>query len=68
MRSLERAASAVLKGDQDSTIKALAEGKRLIKHRQKIVRLADREEHGWRFVMKYEKDQLAYNSDDKSDS
>lgn len=65
MRSLERAASAVLKGDQDSTIKALAEGKRLIQHRQKIVRLADREEHGWRFVMEYEKDKLADNSDDE---
>ena len=65
LRTIEKAANAVLKGDSDACLKALSEGKRLIQHRQKLVRLADREEHGWRFVSEYEKDKLAEDSDDE---
>ena len=65
LRSIEKAANSVLKGDSDSCLKALSEGKRLILHRQKLVRLADRKEQGWRFVTEYEKDNLAEDSDDE---
>ena len=65
LRSIEKAANAVLKGDSDASNAALSESKRLISHRQKLVRLADREEQGWRFVSEYEKDKLADNSDDE---
>ena len=65
LRTIEKAANSVLKGDNDACLKALSEGKRLIQHRQKLVRLADREEHGWRFVSEYEKDKLAKDSDDE---
>ena len=65
MRTIEKAANAILKGDGEAGLKSLSEGKKLIDHRQKLVRLADREEQGWRFVKEYEKDKLADDSDDE---
>ena len=65
LRTIEKAANAILKGDGDAGLKSLSEGKKLINHRQKLVRLADREEKGWRFVKEYEKDKLADDSDDE---
>ena len=65
LRTIEKAARAILKGDGDAGLKSLSEGKKLINHRQKLVRLADREEKGWRFVKEYEKDKLADDSDDE---
>ena len=41
------------------------EGKKLISQRQKLVRLADREEKGWKFVREYVKDKLVEDSDDE---
>ena len=65
LRTIEKAANAVLKGDREASLKNLSEGKRIITHRQKLVRLADREEKGWRFIKEYQKDNLAEDSDDE---
>lgn len=43
----------------------LQEGEKLINVRQKNVLIADKSEHGWATVAKYEEDKLADNSDDK---
>uniref|UniRef100_A0A1X7VUB7 CCHC-type domain-containing protein n=1 Tax=Amphimedon queenslandica TaxID=400682 RepID=A0A1X7VUB7_AMPQE len=37
----------------------------LVTHRQKLIKLADRSEHGWRVVKEYESDSLAENEDDE---
>ena len=41
------------------------EGEKLINDRQKLIRIADRNEHGWATVEEYEDDELADNSDDE---
>ena len=65
LRTIERAANSVVKGDGEAAIAALNEGKQAISARNKLVRLADREEKGWRFVQEYVKDNLAEDSDDE---
>lgn len=49
---------------EDSSRK-IAEVKALIAHRQKIIRLADSSELGWRLVNEYETNPLASDSDDE---
>ena len=44
---------------------AIGEGEKLINDRQKLIRIADRSEHGWATVEEYEDDELADNSDDE---
>ena len=44
---------------------AIQEGEKLINDRQKLIRMADRSEHGWATVEEYEDDELADNSDDE---
>ena len=65
LHTIERAANAVVKGDGEAAIAALNEGKQAVTHRNKLVRLADREEKGWRFVQEYLKDNLADDTDDE---
>ena len=43
---------------------ALSEGRQLIAHRQKLLKLADRLEYGWKVVDQYE-DELADDSEDE---
>ena len=43
----------------------LEEGEKLISERQKLIRMADRSEHGWATVEEYLEDELAENSDDE---
>ena len=43
----------------------LEEGLKLICERQKLIRMADRSEHGWATVEEYLEDELADNSDDE---
>ena len=43
----------------------MKEGKRLVMQRQKLVRLADRSDHGWLVVNEYETDELADDEDDE---
>ena len=65
LRKIEKAATCIMKGDGEAGISSLKEGKKLITQRQKLVRLADREEKGWKFVREYVKDTLADDSDDE---
>ena len=44
---------------------AVEEGEKLINERQKLIRIADRSEHGWATVEEYEEDELAEDSDDE---
>ena len=44
---------------------ALREGEKLLKDRQKLIRIADRSEYGWATVSEYEEDELADGSDDE---
>ena len=43
----------------------IAEGITLVKHRQKLIRMADSHEAGWRVVQEYEANPLADDSDDE---
>lgn len=65
LRKIEKAANSIVKGESEAAIASLNEGKKLITQRQKLVRLADREDKGWKFVREYVKDNLAENSDDE---
>ena len=44
---------------------ALKEGEDLIRERQKLIKIADRSEHGWATVEEYVTDELADDSDDE---
>ena len=65
LEEIERAESELIRGDGDASLAHLKKGKKIINKRQKLVKLADREEGGWRFVNKYEQDDLASDSDDE---
>ena len=43
----------------------LTEGRQLIAHRRKLLKLANRSEYGWSIVEEYEEDGLANDSEDK---
>ena len=43
----------------------IAEGKKLLAKRQKLIKVADREENGWEVVRCYQADDLASDSDDE---
>ena len=45
--------------------KLVAEGRQLIKKREKLIKLADRSKDGWLVVQEYESDELASNSEDE---
>ena len=64
LEEIERAESELIRGDGDASLAHLKKGKKIINKRQKLVKLADREEGGWRFVNKYEQDNLASDSED----
>ena len=51
--------------DVERARQSLQEGERLIKNRQKLIKVADRSEHGWATVEEYVTDELADNSDDE---
>ena len=65
LHTIERAAIAVVKGDGEAAIAALNQGKQAITQRNKLVRIADREQRGWKMVAEYVKDNLAEDSDDE---
>ena len=46
-------------------VEALRKGRALIDERQKLIRLADRSEHGWGMVDEYTADDLAEDSEDE---
>ena len=43
----------------------LQEGRKLVGNRQKLILIADRSEHGWEVVKRYEADDLADDSEDE---
>ncbi|KAK3742011.1 hypothetical protein QZH41_019859, partial [Actinostola sp. cb2023] len=45
--------------------KLITEGKKLIKKRQKLIRIADKAKDGWRVVEEYVSDELASDTDDE---
>ena len=45
--------------------KLIAEGQHLIKKRQKLIKIADRNKDGWLVVQEYESDDLASDSEDE---
>jgi hypothetical protein len=45
--------------------KLVAEGKRIIKKRQKLIKIADKNKDGWLVVQEYESDDLASDSEDE---
>ena len=65
LRCIEKAEHSFKNGEPDTGIQHLNAGKTIIAKRQKLVRLADREESGWNFVQEYTRDKLASDSDDE---
>ena len=51
--------------DIEKAKKILKEGEEIIKEWQKLIRVADRSEHGWATVNEYVTDELADDSDDE---
>ena len=45
--------------------KLVAEGKQIIKKRQKLIKIADKNKDGWLVVQEYESDDLASDSEDE---
>ena len=45
----------------------VGEGKNIVLHRQKLIKLADSSENGWRFVDEYERNERPENSDDEKE-
>ena len=46
-------------------LKLVAERKQLVKKRQTLIKIADRNKEGWRLVQEYESDDLASDSKDE---
>jgi hypothetical protein len=65
LRCLEKAETSIRNGDNVVGIQHIDHGKKLLLKRQKLVRLADREDDGWLFVKEYVTDKLASDSDDE---
>ena len=53
------------KGNVDFAVESLKAGKSLLLKRMKHIRIADREELGWRVIRHYESDDLCDNTDDE---
>ena len=51
--------------DVPDAVKNISEGISLINHRQKLIRMADASESGWKVVHEYESNPLASDSDDE---
>ena len=62
---LEEAVNAIDRNDLEAGKLAIEGGKSILVKQQKLIRLADREEHGWEVVKHYLSDELASDSDDE---
>ena len=65
---LEKDPATFTDGDMASLMSAnstLDEGKDILFHRQKLIKLADKSDSGWKIVEEYESNELADNSDDE---
>ena len=59
--------SSRLKNTLEKAMEAAREGEELLRVRQKHIQMADRSEHGWRVVKKYDTDDLANDSGDEKE-
>lgn len=62
---LEEAANSIDTDKMDEARQHIAEAKSMIAHRQKLIKMADTSELGWRVVNEYEANPLASDSDDE---
>ena len=62
---IAQAVKAIDSKDLEVAKAALEQGTKLVDKQQKLIRLADREEHGWEVVRHYLSDELASDSDDE---
>uniref|UniRef100_A0A1X7U429 CCHC-type domain-containing protein n=2 Tax=Amphimedon queenslandica TaxID=400682 RepID=A0A1X7U429_AMPQE len=72
LKKLAEAIPAIVRDPPGAVTESLAKAKRsleegtsLIAHRQKLIKLADRSDLGWKVVKEYESDELADNEDDE---
>ena len=65
LERIEAAEKHIRDAELKEALMELAEGKKIVSKRQKLVQLADREEDGWAFVKEYKKDELASGSNDE---
>ena len=63
--AIEDAMEAIGKKKLDDAKLALEKGMKVMKTQQKLIKMADREEHGWEVVRYYVSDDLASDSDDE---
>jgi hypothetical protein len=63
--TFDGAATALENHDADKAMSLLQEGKAAIYGRIKLIKLADKSEHGWQTVAEYVTNELAENSDDE---
>ena len=49
----------------EAALKELKEGEALLTRRMRIIKIADRSDHGWNTIAAYENDELALNSEDE---
>lgn len=63
--AMNKAENLLEEGKVDKAREKLQEGKTLIDKRQKLIKLADREELGWEFANCYRSDNLATDSEDE---
>ena len=64
---LSAAESLIESGHNDEAIERIKNGKKLIAKRNKLIRIADREEDGWDVIKFYESDNLASDSEDEKE-
>jgi len=62
---LDKALKANKDGNTKLVDETLQEGKNLLVKRQKLIKLADREQDGWHMIKEYVSDDLASNSEDE---
>ena len=66
--AIEEAASSIEKGEDLTKAKqALQEGLQMLSERQKLIKIADRTESGWLAAQEYMADEIADDSDDRSE-
>ena len=64
-RIMDKISGHLEDNDKGKAKEAVEEGKKLIHKRQKLIRIADREEDGWEVIKCYQSDALASDSDDE---
>ena len=65
LEALEEIKLLVVEGEQDRAEEVTAKAIEMVKKRMKLIRMADRSDHGWFTVDAYESDDLASNSEDE---